>query len=165
MNAIRLSTSWLSVLRWYLFALTLANLGWETAHLPLYTIWEQGSLEQLAFAVLHCTAGDMLIACASLIIALLLAGTADWPVRRFAVVAATTVLIGVSYTIFSEWLNISVRRSWAYSPLMPVIPWIQTGLSPVAQWIVLPSFGLWWARRRAARRHETHYPRSSPSDT
>lgn len=88
----------------------------------------------------------MLIAVASLISALLLVGHTDWPTRRFAAVAVTTVLIGAGYTIFSEWLNLSVRKSWAYSPLMPVIPWIQTGLSPLAQWIVLPGLGLWWAR-------------------
>jgi hypothetical protein len=143
--------AWLSVLRWYGIALVFANLGWEIAQLPLYTIWAEGSLAELAFAVVHCTLGDLLIAYLSLVIALLVVGADEWPVRRFASVATVAVVIGVGYTIYSEWLNISVRNSWAYSSLMPVVPWIQTGLSPLAQWIVIPSVGLWWARRLALR--------------
>ncbi len=31
-------------------------------------------------------------------------------------------MFGLVYAGFSEWLNVSVRRSWSYSELMPVIP-------------------------------------------
>jgi len=48
----------------------------------------------------------------------------------------------VAYTIFSEWLNTAVRQSWAYSPLMPVLPIMGTGLAPLLQWIVVPSTAL-----------------------
>jgi len=51
------------------------------------------------------------------------------------------------YTIFSEWLNIVVRASWAYSPLMPVVHLINIGLSPLLQWIVIPAAALYAARR------------------
>jgi len=30
---------------------------------------------------------------------------------------------------------------------MPVIPVIGVGLSPIAQWIILPSLAFWWAAR------------------
>jgi hypothetical protein len=59
--------------------------------------------------------------------------------------------MAIGYTIFSEWLNISVRRGWAYSDLMPTLPWIETGLSPVLQWSVLPAIGFTIARRKALR--------------
>ena len=52
-------------------------------------------------------------------------------------------MFGVSYTMFSEWLNIVVRKSWAYSELVPMIPGIDAGLSPLAQWVVIPLAGLW----------------------
>jgi hypothetical protein len=74
---------------------------------------------------------------------------------------------GLGYTIFSEWLNIVVRKSWAYSDLMPVIPVIDAGLSPVAQWIVLPLAGFWWARRplRSRSNPPQHFPLwSQPHD-
>ena len=38
------------------------SLTWEIAHLPLYTIWNEASPEYMAFAVAHCTVGDLLIA-------------------------------------------------------------------------------------------------------
>lgn len=68
--------------------------------------------------------------------------------RNFYKVVALTTLFGIAYMVFSEWLNIVVRKSWAYSELMPVIPIIGAGVSPVAQWLVIPLFGLWWSRRR-----------------
>ena len=116
--------------------------------MPLYTIWNDGSAAEIAFAALHCTGGDLLIATSALTIALLLVGS-DWPLsetaRRKVLIIAVT--IGAGYTIFSEWLNIVIRQAWAYSDLMPVIPFIDTGLSPMAQWLVIPVVGLWWATR------------------
>lgn len=140
--------SWLSILRFYLIFVTLGNLFWETAQLPLYTIWREGTARQLAIADLHCTAGDVLIATASIVAGLLVAGH-GWPDRLDAYrrVALAAIVIGVTYTVFSEWLNIVVRRSWAYSELMPVIPLVNAGLSPVLQWMVVPLAGFWFARR------------------
>jgi hypothetical protein len=143
--------SWLAVLRRYLPFVAVANLAWEVAHLPLYTLWNEESPREIAFAVVHCTAGDVLIATAALVLALLLFGDHDWPETRVPQVTAATVVLGVCYTVFSEWLNIEVRGSWAYSDLMPVVPVIDTGLSPLLQWIVIPLIAFRWSRRDAAR--------------
>jgi hypothetical protein len=135
---------WLGTLRRYLLFVLAVNLVWETLHLPLYTIWFEDTPGALAFAVVHCTGGDVLIALSSVMLALILVGNNAWPLIRFGPVALLTVLFGVTYTVFSEWLNIVVRKSWAYSEYMSVIPVIDAGLSPVAQWIVIPAVGLWW---------------------
>src|SRR5829696_4004989 len=42
------------------------NLAWEITQLPLYTIWWTDPGPRIAFAVLHCTAGDLMIGAASL---------------------------------------------------------------------------------------------------
>ena len=148
----RPSSDWLRSLRRYFAFSVPAHLAWEFAHMPLYTIWNDGSAAEIAFAALHCTGGDLLIATSALTIALLLVGS-DWPLsesaRRKVLIIAVT--IGAGYTIFSEWLNIVIRQAWAYSDLMPVIPFIDTGLSPMAQWLVIPVIGLWWATRPAER--------------
>ena len=47
--------------RYGLFMLV-ANLAWEIAHLPLYTLWADSTIGYLAFVVFHCTAGDLMIA-------------------------------------------------------------------------------------------------------
>ena len=44
-----------------------------------------------------------------------------------------TVALGIAYTIFSEWLNIVERKSWAYSPLMPSVSILKMGLSRLLQ--------------------------------
>jgi hypothetical protein len=50
-------------------------------------------------------------------------------------------------------LNIEIREAWAYRDLMPVIPVIDAGLSPVLQWVAIPtaaySYALgWWPWRQ-----------------
>ena len=71
---------WIAALRAHLLATAFLDLLWEAAHLPLYTIWMDGTIRDNAFAVLHCTMGDVLIALAALTAALVVArppGLAD----------------------------------------------------------------------------------------
>ena len=138
---------WLAAVRAYLGVTAVANLMWEAFHLPLYTIWTSGSLQEQAFAVLHCTVGDVLIALAALAVALITVGTKVWPVEHHRPVLLVALVVGVAYTVFSEWYNIVVRANWAYSSLMPVVPLINTGLSPLLQWLVIPIAAFHTARR------------------
>ena len=144
-----MTAPWLTVFRRYIPFVLAANLAWEAAQLPLYTLGRDGTPSEQAFAVLHCTGGDVLIATAALLLALMTAADGRWPSHPpvYWRVAGITVGLGVLYTIFSEWLNIVIRQSWAYSDLMPVVPVIDTGLSPLLQWIVVPLAGFWFARR------------------
>jgi hypothetical protein len=146
----QIAPSWLQGLRRYFVVILAGNLAWEILHLPLYTIWQTGSLREQAFAAFHCTLGDLLIAMSSLVLALVTVGDGFWPARRAWQVAALTILFGVGYTIYSEWLNISVRAAWAYSEWMPVITIgkLQIGISPLLQWTVLPAAAAWIAHRR-----------------
>ena len=117
------------------------NLAWEAAQLPLYDTWEREWRYQ-AFAVLHCTVGDVFIGLCMLMLALIAtrAGRPEtWRIRRVTLVM---IAISLAYTIFSEWMNTAVRESWAYSAWMPVIPMLGAGLSPLAQWIVIPAAAL-----------------------
>jgi hypothetical protein len=163
------SSNWLTALRAYLATVAGADLVWETLHLPLYTLWRTGTVGEKIFAVVHCTFGDLLIALATLALALILVGHRDWPARRFTQVAALTLFFGLGYTIFSEWLNVIVRKSWAYSSLMPVISqgiriWRISailGLRLGDDWI--PTLGFnrgipcaWKSSSPASRRFPTH---------
>jgi uncharacterized membrane protein len=142
---------WLATLRRFLVFIAAGNLVWEVAQLPLYTIWYEGTPGEIAFAVAHCTGGDILIAGASFLLALLIAARPNWPEDTYGRVAALTVAFAVAYTVFSEWLNTEIRGSWAYSELMPVVPVLDAGLSPLAQWIFIPIAAFWWARRPAQK--------------
>ena len=121
----------------YVGATFALNLIWEIAQLPLYTIWNQGSSAALTFAVLHCTLGDVMISCLALLGSVLCLGNLQWPRERYVAVAAASVAAGLAYTGYSEWLNVYVRKSWAYSGLMPKV--MGVGLSPLLQWLVIPT--------------------------
>lgn len=133
----------------YLPLLAALNVAWEVAQLPLYTIWREASPGYLAFAVAHCTVGDVLIGAAAL--ALALTGTrarspGSWRWRTIVVVATVA---GVAYTVASEWTHTSLRLAWQYSAFMPTVRLgaVAIGLAPLLQWLILPPLALYFARR------------------
>lgn len=152
--------NWLVALRRYLVFSAVAHLLWEIAHLPLYTIWLTGTPGELVFAAVHCTGGDILITLSTFVLALLLFGTPAWPQANLGRVLAAELLFAVGYTIFSEGLNIEIREVWAYRDLMPVIPVIDAGLSPVLQWVVIPiaayAFAVGWQPWRRTTGEAAH---------
>jgi hypothetical protein len=145
------ATPWLAALRRYLVASALGHAAWETLQLPLYTIWFEGTAAQVAFAVAHCTGGDLLIAVSTLVAALIVFGR-GWPGDRaaFRNVALAAVALGLAYTVYSEWLNVDVRGTWTYSQWMPRLPPLGTGLSPLMQWVVVPLLSFAFVRRAQA---------------
>lgn len=82
---------------------------WEMAQLPFYGPWRDGTPGAITFAILHCTTGDVLIAMTSVLIALLITGRSSWPTGGAARTSLVATTIGVTYTVFSGWLNASVR--------------------------------------------------------
>jgi hypothetical protein len=132
-----------ALLQW-LFLAAVLNLAWEIAQLPLYTIFHQGRPGQIAFAVAHCTAGDVLIALACYLAASAVTRDLVWPWHRPSSGGAVAIVTGVAYTVFSEWLHASVRGSWAYTESMPRIS--SLGLTPLLQWLAVPLVTLWLIR-------------------
>lgn len=137
---------WLTAFRRYAVVTLLLNLVWEFAQMPLYTVWSE-PWDSIAFAGLHCLGGDLVIACLCLWASLATLGDPRWPAARFERVAVVSVLLGLGYTVSSEWLNVHVRKSWDYTAMMPLVPPFGTGLSPLLQWVVVPLCALWAAGR------------------
>ncbi len=138
--------SWSFVIRRYLPRLALCSLAWEVMQLPLYTLWADPRLEWIAFAVAHCTVGDVMIGTSALVVALILSRAghpANWPGTR---ICAWMVFLALGYTLASERINL-IRGNWTYSDWMPVVPWLEVGLAPLLQWIVVPLAAWWWAIR------------------
>lgn len=136
------------------------HLLWEIVQLPLYTLWRTASRGELAFAVLHCTGGDVLIAMNVLLASVVLLRAWSWPRAQALHIAALAIPLGIAYTAFSEWLNVYVRQSWGYDPAMPTVPILgyQIGVSPLAQWLIVPAAVLavlasmrrWYAQSKPA---------------
>jgi hypothetical protein len=133
----------------YIGASVVGHFTWEVIQLPLYILWKVGTPRQLAFAVLHCTLGDAMIAGFSLVAALALIGRSGWPKTDAGRVYSASLACGVLYTVFSEWMNTRVRGAWSYSPLMPILPFVGTGLAPLLQWIAIPTLAMWVVLGRA----------------
>jgi len=59
------------------------------------------------------------------------------------------VATGLAYAVSSEHLNMA-RNAWSYSALMPVLPWLGTGLAPLAQRLFVPLLAFATARAPSA---------------
>lgn len=136
----------LRYLPWF-FAL---NLAWEAAHVRLYTLWTEETPRYIAFSVVHCALGDLLIGLSGLLLALIAGrerGPAHWrPVR----IAVLSTFFGTGYTIWSEWINITLLRSWTYAASMPRLSLgdFELGLTPLLQWLVIPPLAMYASQRR-----------------
>jgi hypothetical protein len=138
---------WHSALRSYVFTLAGLNFLWEIAQLPFYTLWQTATPTTIAFAVIHCTAGDVVIAITALVLCLVIFGNSDWPKAQSFLMSAWVVIAGLIYTIYSERMNIA-NGAWAYSDLMPIIPFLDVGLMPIFQWLLIPSYCLYKIKTR-----------------
>ena len=118
--------------------------------MPLYTLWQTGTPGQVAWAAVHCTAGDLLIAAAALAGGLMLFGSAGWPRSGFRKVSAATVIFGLGATVVIERVA-TAWGAWSYSGAMPVLPGLGVGLAPVAQWVAIPLLALGSARLASGR--------------
>jgi hypothetical protein len=131
--------------QWAAWTLVL-NLLWEIAQLPFYAFAPSIGPLEIAWAVVHCTAGDLGIALGSFGAATLATRDLEWPVRRPWLGLAVALGVGLVWTIQSEWQSVYVRGVWAYASSMPTISGI--GLLPILQWLVLPSLVLLAIRHR-----------------
>ena len=119
------------------------NLVWEVLQLPFYTLWNTGTAGEIAYAVIHCTGGDVLIGVYVALISTSVVRSGLFQVRGGWQFLMLFIPLALAYTVFSEWLNVSVVKSWTYSDVMPLIPPLGTGLTPILQWVIVPL--LTWA--------------------
>src|SRR6266581_6694304 len=82
----------------YVIVAGIGHVVWESAQLPLYTIWWTGTARENVVAVLHCAGGDVLITTTTLLIAALTGRFRGWhPFGRRT--ALTAIILGIAYTI------------------------------------------------------------------
>lgn len=129
-----------------LFAFLL-NFVWELLQLPLF-----GGFDDVHHydVILHCTKatfGDVVISLSAFYCACLFSGTRNWIVESDKIGLSVFFAIGLLITVIFELLATGPLNRWEYSPLMPIVPVIRVGLSPIMQWIVIPFIQLWIVRR------------------
>ena len=125
------------------------NYPWELAQAPLYE-WPGEARNPLW----HCfvaSLGDGLL--------VLLVFSAGWlGFRRrtwfknpgrigYLLMLGTGLVIAMGV----EWIAVHLLHRWSYTPLMPTIPGLETGLVPISQMLLLPPAIFWIATRRPRR--------------
>jgi len=137
----------------YVPLLGLLNLLWESAQLPFYTLWREAPAPFIAYAVVHCTLGDMVIGTLALVLALIATRARALETWRWQRIALALVIPALGYTVLSEWVNTVARAGWEYSDLMPIVRFngLAIGLSPLLQWLVIPPLALRLAATRRVR--------------
>ncbi len=129
---------------WALLAAGLHSL-WEFAQLPLYALWDDPDRGRVARYVLHCLAGDVLIAVTTFLLTAIVFRDLDWPRRRPWSAGAFLLALGLAFTAASEWVNVYVLNAWAYKDSMPLVAGI--GLTPLLQWVAVPLLMILAVRR------------------
>lgn len=129
----------------------LLNLIWEFAQSPLY-VTRAPTVALYVWYRVHCAGGDVLILLGSFYLVALIMSDRRWIYRCSVAAVALFIGSGLAYTIYSEWLNTRVLDGWRYSEAMPRIGGI--GLTPLLQWVIIPSAVLYLARRGHARKAE-----------
>lgn len=137
--------------RWVVAAFALHAI-WEIAHLPLYTLWDDPDRGRVVRYVLHCLAGDVLIAATTYLVAAIVFRDVDWPVRRPWPAGTFLLALGLAFTAASEWYNVYVLGAWAYKDTMPRVAGL--GLTPLLQWLVVPVLTILIQRRLARNSRE-----------
>jgi hypothetical protein len=112
------------------------NLVWEFAHVRLYTIWREADGPGIAWAVLHCSLGDVVIALTMFALAGIALRCVDWPRSNPWTGGGIFIVGAIAFTVWSEWHNVYRAGNWGYTESMPTIFGI--GLSPLLQWVILP---------------------------
>jgi hypothetical protein len=110
------------------------------AQLPLYTISWTGTKREIR----------SLITASALTLAALGARIGHWPLFGGRMTLAA-ILLGLAYTVFSEWLNTELRQNWSYTGAMPILPPLGTGLTPFLQWLIVPAIALGYVGRIVKR--------------
>ena len=138
---------WFSIpeLQLLMFGLPL-ELLWEVAQFPLYTVWQEGDWSYILYGLAHCTLGDLLILLVTYWVVSLLNRSRYWYLSNILVSGFLFTLLSLGYTIYSEIMNVSIKGTWNYTELMPIVPVIEIGGMPFLQWVLVPPVVLWLMR-------------------
>jgi len=113
------------------------NFFWEVTETYFYVL-KDSDFSTMLYGWFHCTLGDVMITLGSFWLVSVVNWNRRWFLKSTGRSFAGFVIIGVVYTLISEWANVRIFKSWGYNEAMPVIPLLKVGLVPIIQWIVIP---------------------------
>jgi 1,4-dihydroxy-2-naphthoate octaprenyltransferase len=125
----------------------LGHFSWELLQAPLFSSLTGKDHVTGILICLQATIGDVGIALAAFWLAALFGGGRGWASRPSAGSIGVFLATGLFATVGLEFLNTEILNRWSYGPNMPLLPVIGTGLSPMLQWLFVPTMVLWYLNR------------------
>ncbi len=132
-----------------LFAFLL-HFAWELVQVPLYADMATAAHADATLVCLKATLGDVAMALVAYWGAAVWMRDRRWLFGPTPAALAIYLLIGLLLTVVFELLATGPLERWRYGAAMPVVPGLGVGLSPLMQWVLIPPFALWLARRHMA---------------
>ena len=120
---------------------------WEFVQVPTYTGMAELPHWEAIKLCMSATFGDVGFALPAFWVACLAARRRDWILRPTRFPTVIFVAVGIVLTAGLEYYYTNISLRWTYSELMPLVPPLGTGLSPLLQWFVVPLLVIWLTRR------------------
>lgn len=119
----------------------LLNLIWENLQAPLYG-YSYGKFLQHFGMCFWATLGDVIFIIVLYFIVARLRNDRSWFKKIKAQDLAIIIPLGFIAPIIWEKLALSLSL-WHYTSAMPIIPWLNVGLAPILQMLILPLFAFY----------------------
>lgn len=125
--------------------------AWEMLQAPLFADFANVPVSRHAVVCLVASFGDLAIAAVAYLVTAAAFRDFYWALaQNWRWPAILWIVTGLSITIVGEiWATSSGR--WSYGPSMPTVFGI--GLSPLAQWVIVPPLTLLFFRNMFSRTH------------
>ena len=120
------------------------NFPWEVAHSPLYYSSHVSHWGQRLLCTGIAAFEDGLGIAALYVIGAVLFQDPQWTRTRSPIRMGATVFLGLAGAATTEWLALGLGW-WSYRSEMPRVPGTALGISPLAQFVLLPLVVLFWA--------------------
>jgi len=130
------------------------NFFWEVVQTYFYTL-KDSPFSKMLYGWFHCTLGDVILTIGSFWLVSAASRNRKWLLKLNRLNFIGFIMVGVVYAVLSEWANVHMFKSWGYNQSMPIIPWVQMGLTPFLQWIVIPPIVILLVRHHLLSDQET----------
>jgi hypothetical protein len=125
----------------------LLHFVWEFVQVPTFVAMAEMEHWAATKLCIAATFGDVGFALSSFWLASLAVGRRDWVLRPSLRPLAVFLAVGVVLTVGFEYYHTQISLRWSYVDAMPLVPPFGTGLSPLAQWLIVPPLVIWLTRR------------------
>ena len=128
----------------------LLHFVWEFLQAPTYTGMADMRHWDGIKLCFSATVGDVGFALTAFWITSAVARSRDWFLQPTLAQLSIFMAVGIGLTMGFEYYYTNISLRWTYSELMPLVPPLGTGLSPLIQWLTIPPLVLWFARRQSS---------------